>query len=247
VGTIRWTARGIEMTSRGTVPGTSLSSVSGFSIGLLLPAVQSARQAARREQSMNNLKQIALAMLNYADTNGRLPPAYIADKTTGKPLLSWRVAILPYIEEQALYQQFHLDEPWDSPNNKRLISTMPTIYRSPASQLPLPQGKANYLTFRSKDSVFPGKDGISPAEITDGMSHTLMTVEVDDAKAVDWTKPDDLDYDPQRPFAGLGGLWNTGFIAGFCDGSVQFISTSVDAETLRNLVNRHDGNVTNLP
>ncbi len=80
---------------------------------------------------MNNLKQIGLAMHNYESTFGTFPPAYIADKATGKPLLSWRVAILPFLEQDALYKQFHLDEPWDSAHNKTLIARMPPVYRSP--------------------------------------------------------------------------------------------------------------------
>ena len=239
VGTVRRTADGIEMTSRGTFPGLSVTSLTGFTIGLGLPAVQSARTAGRRAKSMNNLKQISLGMLNYETSFNSYPPAFISAKATGKPLLSWRVAILPYIEEDALYKQFHLDEPWDSPNNKPLIAKMPTIYRSPASQRG--PGMANYVTFRDKDSVFPGKDPIRMQEITDGTSNTLMAVEVNDAKAVVWTKPDDLDFNAANPLAGLGGLWPNGFIAAFCDGSVRFISTGIDPTIMQNLVNRHDG------
>src|SRR5271166_372859 len=93
-------------------------------IALLLPAVQAAREAARRAQCTNNLKQIALAMHNYASANNCFPPAatYTRD---GKPLLSWRVLILPYLEQASLYNQFHLDEAWDSPNNKPLGDRMP--------------------------------------------------------------------------------------------------------------------------
>ncbi len=240
VGTVRRTAAGIEMTNRGTFSGLSVQSLSGFAIGLALPAVQAARAAGQRSQSMNNLKQIGLAMANYMSTFNTLPPAYSSDKATGKPLLSWRVAILPFLEENELYKQFHLEEPWDSPNNKKLIEKMPKLFRSPASKAG--PGMTNYVTFRDKDSAFPGKDPIRAADITDGMSHTLMAVEADDSKAVVWTKPDDLDFDPKNPLAGLGNLWHTGFNAGFCDGSVRFISSGVDADAMRNLVNIHDGN-----
>jgi prepilin-type processing-associated H-X9-DG protein len=209
--------------------------------GLLLPAVQKAREAARRAQSMNNMKQIALAAFNYESAMGSFPAAYIADKKTGKPLLSWRVTILPYIEQDALYQQFHLDEPWDSEHNKKLLAAMPQIYRHPASTAA--PGMTNYVTVRGKDTAFPGKDGIKLADITDGTSNTIMAVEVCDAKAVPWTKPDDFTYGEKNPAAGLGGLFPGGFNAAFCDGSVRFIASGVDAETLRRLFNRHDGQV----
>ena len=113
VAAVRRTEAGIELTSRQTIPGGSIGATAPVAVGLLLPAVQSARGAARRSVSMNNLKQITLAMHGYHDVHKTFPPAYTTD-AAGKPLLSWRVHILPYIERQDLYEQFHLDEPWDS-------------------------------------------------------------------------------------------------------------------------------------
>ncbi len=235
---VRRTDAGIESTSRGTIPATSLTSIAPVAIGLLLPAVQSARESARRAQSMNNMKQIVLAMLNYESANGRLPPAYIANEKTGKPLLSWRVAILPYLEQQALYQEFHLDEPWDSEHNKKLAEKVVAVYRSPVSNAK--PGMTNYLTVRGKDTAFPGKEGVKMSQITDGTSNTIALVEANDSKAVPWTKPDDFKYDEKNP--GLGGLFPHGFNAAMCDGSVHFINSTIDADTLRNLFNIHDGN-----
>jgi len=100
----------------------------GILVALLLPAVQSAREAARRAQCSNNLKQIALAFHNYHDTYRTFPPAYIPDED-GNPKHSWRVLILPFLEQRALYEQYNFDEPWDSPNNRIVgnasIPTMP--------------------------------------------------------------------------------------------------------------------------
>ena len=98
------------MISRGTLPGSSLGLAAPMAAFYSVP-IPASREAARRAQSMNNMKQIALAMLMYESAKGAFPPAYIADKKTGKPLLSWRVAILPYLDSGALYNQFHLDEP----------------------------------------------------------------------------------------------------------------------------------------
>ena len=151
-------------------------------------------EASRRAQSPNNLKQIALSLHNYHDAFGAFPAGYNAD-ADGKPLLSWRVHMLPFIEQAQLYEQFHLDEPWDSPHNKALIEQMPAVYRSPNSTGK--PGMSNYLGVSGADGVFvrpqPGqKLGTQFAQITDGTSNTIMTVEVPDESAVIWTKPGDF-------------------------------------------------------
>ncbi len=126
---------------------------------------------------MNNLKQIGLAMHNYHATNGSFPPAYTVDKD-GKPLLSWRVLILPFLEQEALYKEFHLDEPWDSPHNKPLIERMPTSYVCPSeSDRRVDRGKTTYLTPRGKATIFPGPEGIKIQKITDGSSNTIFAVD----------------------------------------------------------------------
>jgi hypothetical protein len=200
--------------------------------------VFAARDAALRTHSMNNLKQIGLAMHNYHDLHQTLPPAYRAENS-GRPLLSWRVLILPYIDQQALYKEFHLDEPWDSQHNKKLIERIPAVYRSPGSKAA--PGSTNYLTIRGPDTVFPGKDGVSFRQITDGTSNTILVVEASDEKAVVWTKPDDFEYNAADPQAGLVGLRSQGFLTAICDGSVRLIAPSIDKETLTRLILRNDG------
>jgi len=212
----------------------------GILVALLLPAVQAAREAARRVASSNNLKVIALAVHNYGTVNKTFPPAYKAN-ANGKPLLSWRVLILPYIEGGAeLYRQFHLDEPWDSDHNKQLIARMPAIYRNPNSTSAA-QGKTNYLTVRNEKSIFPDGKGVSFASVRDGLSNTIMTVEVPDESAVIWTKPDDFTYDENDPIKGLTGMRANGFFAGFADGSVRFIASSIDQTVLKALFTRNGG------
>ncbi|MBN1394717.1 MAG: DUF1559 domain-containing protein [Pirellulales bacterium] len=230
---------GIEIVERRTMPGPSVSTALPAAVAALLPAVQSARQAARMTHSKNNVKQIGLAMLNYAAANRAFPPAYTVDKD-GKPLLSWRVLILPYLESNNLITEFHLDEPWDSEHNKKLIEKMPECYKSPTSKV-ADQGKTNYLTVRGERTIFPGKDPTGFAQIRDGTSNTIMTVEVSDDKAVIWTKPDDFEYDEKDPIKGLIGLWPDGFHAGLADGSVFFIRSSIDRKVLRLLFIRDDG------
>ena len=240
IGLLRRTSAGIEARSRGpltSIGGGPMLPMSfmwlGFARSEMKPAM------ATRATSMNNLKQIALAALNYDSTHGALPPAYTVDKATGKPLLSWRVALLPYMEESDLYKQFHLDEPWDSAHNKALVARMPSVYRSPGGSLA--PGKTRYVTLRHKDSAFPGKEGITPAQITHGLSNTILAVEADEAHAVIWTKPDDLEFNPEKPGTGLTGQPSRGFNAVFCDGAVRFIQDSIDPEFLQDMANRNGG------
>ncbi len=243
VGAVRRTPAGIEVISRQTLPGGNVVAVAPVSVALLLPAVQSARAAARRVTSMNNMKQIMLALLNYHSVHKKFPPAYATD-ADGNPTVSWRVLILPYIEQQMLYEKFKLDEPWDSPHNKPLSETVVPIYQSPGSNAR--PGWTNYLGAAGEKALFTGKDGTRIADIRDGSSNTVAVVEASDDKAVPWAKPVDFEYDPDDPMAGLGGVRPGGFIAAFCDGSVQFISDSMDEQVLKALFTRNGGEVINL-
>jgi hypothetical protein len=197
------------------------------------------RQAAARAQSFNNLKQIALAFHNYHDTHGALPPAAVVDKT-GRPLLSWRVLILPYIEQQPLYQQFKLDEPWDSPNNKKLLDKMPPVYR-----LPHPTAaKANethYQAFVGRGAAFDLLRGAKFQDFTDGLSNTLLVATA--ATPVPWSKPDDLAFDPNADMTRVIGFLPDVAQAAFGDGSVRALSRSISRRTLAALITRGGGEV----
>jgi hypothetical protein len=205
---------------------------------VLQPALLQSRRAAMRSQSVNNLKQIALAMHMYVDPHKTFPPAYLAKD--GKPLLSWRVLILPYLEQQELYKQFNLDEPWDSEHNRALLKQMPKVYQNPASKVG-GEGRTVYLTPRGKDTVFPGAGGIAMKEIRDGTSNTILIVEVDDAHAVEWTRPDDWAFSAEKPSAGLGGGIDDIFNAALADGSVRSIKLNIDPRILRALFTRAGG------
>jgi hypothetical protein len=235
---VRRTTSGIELVSRQSLPGGSLAATAPLALGLALPAVQSARESARSVQSMNNLKQLLLANHSYHATNQNFPPAYTASKD-GKPLLSWRVAILPYLDQQSLYQQFHKDEPWDSPHNKALLAMMPPTFRSPRSNAAA--GMTTYLGVAGPHGVFPGVKPVSITNISDGCSNTIMVVEVPDAAAVPWTKPDDFVPDLENPSRGLVGSWPGVFLAAFADGHVQSISFGIDPKTLKALFTRDGG------
>lgn len=186
----------------------------GVMTGLLLPAVQAAREAARRMSSSNNIKQILLAMLNYEAAYKRLPPRAITD-ADGNPLLSWRVTILPFIEENALYNEFHLDEPWDSEHNIKLLDRMPAIYHHPSH--PPSKNMSSYLAPYGKGIGLTEK-GLRFRDITDGTSNTIAVVEVAAGKGVPWTKPDDLDVESTPVEDWMAPL---GANVGFFDGSVR--------------------------
>jgi hypothetical protein len=211
---------------------------------VLGPVVAKLRASAKRMQSVNNMKQIVLAMHNYHDTWTKFPAAYSVDKD-GKPLLSWRVHILPYIEQDNLYKQFHLDEPWDSEHNKKLIPQMPRIYLS-SDKLP-EGGLTSYLVPVGDSTVFPGKDAVAIKEITDGTSNTVLLVDADDKNAVVWTKPEDLKVDPKKPEAGLAVRDGKTFTLAFADGSVHNVTTKVDKKTLWAIFTRNGGEAVDLP
>jgi prepilin-type processing-associated H-X9-DG protein len=233
---------GLRLVSREPIPSISSPAASGVLIALLLPAVQSAREAARRAQCVNNLKQIALAMHNYESANNAFPRPAIVGKD-GKLLLSWRVAILPYIEQAGLYNKFHLDEPWDSPHNMALVKEMPSTYLCPSRRNPEPS-TTTYHVFVGKGAFFEKDQATALANITDGTSNTIMVVEA--GEAVPWTKPDsDLPFDPDAKASlyGAGSPHPGGFNAVMGDGSVRFFKNSISAEIFRALITRAGGEV----
>ncbi|MGD0041961.1 MAG: DUF1559 domain-containing protein [Isosphaeraceae bacterium] len=201
------------------------------------------RENAARRVCTNNLLQIGLAMHNYHSRHKTFPPAYSVDKA-GKPLLSWRVLILPYLDQEALYKEFHLDEPWDSEHNRALIDRMPPTYHCPGgSSKRADLGKTTYLTPRGKATIFPGSEGIKIQKITDGTSNTIFVVDAGNDRAVTWTKPDDWDVDPKLDLKGIFGHHPGGTPFTFADGSVRFIKETVDPKTLEMLITRDGGEV----
>ncbi len=210
----------------------------GVLIGLLLPAVQAAREAARRTSCANNVKQIMLAFHNYHATYRHFPAMANYDEA-GKPLLSWRVHLLPFLDQGQLYQQFKLDEPWDSPHNRALIRLMPPVYRCPSS--PSQETKTNYLVPHGKGLFMEGKEGIRMSSILDGTSNTIAVLEVEDAHGVIWTKPADLNWDASKPFDQLGSFHPGIFQVGITDGSVRAFTRAFDLERFKAMMTRNGG------
>ena len=233
-------AQGIQVLQREALPSLTSPTSSGILVALLLPAVQSAREAARRAQCTNNIKQIMLAMHNYHSATNSFPRDY-TDKD-GKPLLSWRVAILPYIEQQELYNKFKLDEPWDSPHNKELLKEMPPSLRCP-DRVKMEPFTTSYRGFVGAGAMFETGQDIGIASITDGTSNTIAVVEA--SEAVPWTKPADLPFDPQAQpsLYGAGSSHPGGFNCGLADGSVRFFKNSISVIVFKALITRNGGEV----
>src|SRR5438552_18335675 len=110
------------------IPGLLLL---GGLVAVVLPAVRQSRESVRRSLCKCNLKQVGLALHNYREEFGCFPPAYVADRA-GRPMHSWRVLILPFIDQADLYSKYNFDEPWDGPNNIKLLDEMPRLYKCPS-------------------------------------------------------------------------------------------------------------------
>jgi hypothetical protein len=213
---------------------------------VLRPLLARLPRAVSRQTSTNNLRQILVAMHLYLDSHGHFPTAASYDKQ-GRPLLSWRVHLLPYLGEDTLYKQFHLDEPWDSPHNKKFITKMPRVFDSTGDPRKAAAGLTTYLAPRGAATMFPGRQGLRIADVTDGTARTIFLVDADDSRAVPWTQPQDLDFDPTDPARGLSLRLGDGHLVGFVDASAHVLPKSMDKSTLKALFTRNGGEVVNYP
>jgi uncharacterized protein (TIGR03067 family) len=202
-----------------------------------------AKQMDARLRCSSTMNQIMLAMHNYHEEHGHFPHPAICDKE-GKPLLSWRVALLPNLGYRELYKQFKLDEPWDSKHNKKLLAKIPKVYAS-LGLAPEDAHVTFYQVFVGNGAAFQEKMDITIRDITDGTSNTIFVVEA--WNPVPWTKPADLPYDPAKELPMLGGMIRDGlctFVLG--DGSAHTTKNVVEAKVLHALITRNGEEVVNL-
>jgi RNA polymerase sigma factor (sigma-70 family) len=200
-----------------------------------------AKASPAQLKSGENLKKIALAFHEYANEKKTFPAAAIYG-SEGKTLLSWRVALLPYMGQRDLYQKFHLDEPWDSEHNLQLLGQMPAVFAAPTAK-----GQTMttyYQVFTGPTTLFPGNRGRRPEQIPDGTSNTILVVEA--GTAVPWTKPADLPYEAKKPLPKLGGIVPVGFQFVTADGGLHFAQAGRHEQLLRSAITADGGEVMDL-
>lgn len=262
------TETGFESISRHSVPSNPIGTV-GMSattpilVALLLPAVQQAREAARRTQSSNNLKQMALAMHNYHDAYRSFPRGTVQnDELQPEERLSWATSLLPFMEQSGLFDAVDQATGWQSPSNRRVSGTAVPIFQNPSnSRSPEAPAAMDYVGIAGigpdaaslpasdrKAGIFGYNRSTRISEITDGTSNTLM---IGDAKppAESWMKGGRATIRgfSQSPYLngpdGIGSPHRGIVQFAFADGSVRVISVDVDESILEALATKAGGEV----
>ena len=215
------------------------------SLGPALKALQGAANQARRQarasQNRNSMKQILLAFHNYHDVYNSFPNHNGGPSVDeGNHGLSWRVHLLPYLDQAALYEQFDLEEPWDSEHNKSLIAKMPELFRvEEVEQV----GHTSIHVFVGDQTPFnDDTEGSAISDFTDGTSNTILTVQAGPETASPWTKPGGIEFTGEEILKSLGAIGEQ-FLVGLCDGSIRTIDANIDEILLLNLIRHRDGNI----
>ncbi|MGO9467752.1 MAG: DUF1559 domain-containing protein [Isosphaeraceae bacterium] len=204
------------------------------------------RHESQRRQCFDQLKFLGLAMHEYHEQHGSFPAPAIFS-VEGRPLLSWRVALLPHMGYRSLYERFRLDEPWDSPHNRALLAEMPREFGCPAGPAHR-EGRTGYRVIigpendaYSVNTAFEPARGVDIRNFTDGTSNTILVLETD--SFVPWTKPDDLHWSKGGPLPGVASPHPEGAHALFADGSTRFLKPTIRPAILLALITMNGGEV----
>jgi hypothetical protein len=243
--------------------GVALGLVGALALAVT-PSIRQAREAARRTSCKCGMKQFGLALHNYHDKYGCFPPAFVRGPD-GRAWHSWRVLILPYFDNQSLYNQYNFSEPWDGPNNKKLLTKMPACFACPSrprianagvlGAIPhgllacsghppsMDIGFTSYAAVLGPNCVFRGVKPTAISDIPDGTSNTLLIGECGHAR-IPWTKPDDIEVSKHPKIGdpdGFSSYHRGGCQFLLCDGTVRFINLAISQSLLDALYTRNGG------
>ncbi len=211
----------------------------GAKSALMVGIARFIEEKMRRGENREKFRRILIGMHNYHDVHGVFPPV---NKYKGR--LSWRVHLLPFVGEQALFEQFHLDESWDSAHNKTLLAKMPDIYDRHAFyrlQINRSPGYTTFLAPVGKKTIFGGAQATKISQITDGTSNTIALLEVGPDRAAHWTAPADFSFDVKNPLAGVALDKDGKWLCAFADGSVHQLRGDISPQTVLHLFQMNDG------
>jgi hypothetical protein len=195
-----------------------------------------------RSASIKNLERIAAALQSYAADHGTYPPPVTTDRK-GAPLHSWRVLILPYLDQEDLYDRFDLDLPWDHPTNMGVARDIPVVYQHPNRDNATSFFESGYYLIKGTGTLFPNTGPLGPDQITDDMSQTILVIEGTPlVPSGMWTEPLDLDFANMQGKLGTnpgiepGGLLDGGVAFATTDGRGHFVPNSMEPITFRSLI-----------
>ncbi|HUE17330.1 MAG TPA: DUF1559 domain-containing protein [Planctomycetaceae bacterium] len=203
---------------------------------------------SKEQQTRRNLKELSLAMHNYHDVFHHFPKAVMTARDVGgggETPHSWRVELLPFVNGGAhLYQEYRMEEPWDSPHNKTILEQMPAVFRSPYDD---PKStNSGYCVLVGPGTPFEKRPlGVAMSEIVDGTSNTILFVEA--KRAIPWTKPEDIPFDATKTVPELGGYVEGKFAAAMADGSVHIFERAQVDDILKWMILRNDLHVIKIP
>ena len=217
----------------------SLGSLAILIVGLsvLGPKIVQLKEYRDIAACKQNLRRIAQALNNYAKDYGTYPPA-VTRNSAGVPMHSWRILILPYLGEEALYKQYDLEQPWNSSENSSMQWQVPAVFVSPASVNRGVVGESNYMLIRGPRTLFPPAGSWSPGGIRDGAANTLLVVETNNT-LITWTDPTDLEFavlPAQFGSGGVGGTHPGGATVVFADGQPGWLPSDTSKSVLDSLV-----------
>lgn len=214
-----------------------------FGIWALAPTVVQLKTRRDVAACKQNLKRIAQALNAYAIDYGSYPPPVTRD-STGRPMHSWRVLILPYLGEKRLYEAYDLTKSWDSPENAGLQASIPGVYVSPANSKAGIVGESNYMLITGPRTMFPATGAVAPDAIGDGADNTLLVVETNNTTSP-WTGPTDLDISAMPAqvgaMGGIGGTHQGGATVVYVDGQTGWLPSDINKNVIDSLISPNGG------